>query len=338
MNRSVILIGIILGLLTILVAAVLIISELNRDNWEVSKGLELDKTLANAAMLEETNELKAQNIYDGIVQEAACHTITLDIVKGYVAEAKKRRDTLDEKAKAIVERKREIEAEANVSFAGNNPTMGELHDLLVPVGFLADMYGTNMAWKRGTDAIFFEVKGSGDGQFYRELTVLTLFRSGKQVWSSHAIRLKDKSIYVQDEEQRWVQVFDGNTGSFIAGSDAFGTQVKTPASKSEISSAEKLSGHEYDTPVAKIAKDLEDKIVTQYAEKKGISKTEALRQLESTPEAQRVAELDRRREDLKARMDHLVERAQISGMTPELKAEWDNIKMEAQKLKEDYSR
>jgi hypothetical protein len=110
MNRSVILTGIILGVPTILVAAVLIIFELKRDNWEVSKGLELDQTLADTAKLEKTNELTAQNIYDGIVQEAASHKITLEPVKGYIAEAKKRRDILEEKAKALAERKRKADA------------------------------------------------------------------------------------------------------------------------------------------------------------------------------------------------------------------------------------
>jgi hypothetical protein len=88
--------------------------------------------------------------------------------------------------------------------------------------------------------------------------------------------------------------------------------------------------------VAEVAKEIEDKIVTRYAQQKGESKDEALRQLESTPEARRVAELDRRRAELKRRMDRLVERAQREGMSSESEAEWKSIKEEAENLKKGY--
>ena len=48
-----------------------------------------------------------------------------------------------------------------------NPTMGDLHNILVPAGYLVGKFGNNMAWKKGDDAIYFEVHGSGNGQISR---------------------------------------------------------------------------------------------------------------------------------------------------------------------------
>jgi hypothetical protein len=97
----------------------------------------------------------------------------------------------------------------------SNPLAGDLHSLLVPAGFLVGKWKSNMAWKKGSDAIYFEVEGSGDGQFYRKLTVLTLFRDERQVWSSHVIKIKDKNVYIQDEGQHWVRVFDGENSQLL---------------------------------------------------------------------------------------------------------------------------
>ena len=138
-----------------------------------------------------------------------------------------------EKANPESDHIRSSEPHSTASPAVSNPAMGELHELLVPAGFRVDTYGENLAWKKGDDAIYFEVKGSGDGQYHRELTVLTLFRGGRQIWSSHAIKIEEKSIWIQDENQRWVRVFDCNTGSVVTGADGFGAKVDTPASKLE---------------------------------------------------------------------------------------------------------
>lgn len=90
-----------------------------------------------------------------------------------------------------------------------NPTMGDLHKILVPCGYLVGKHGNNMAWKQGVDALYFEVFGLGDGQITREIKLLTLYKASEMVWSSRSIKTTDKDeIYILNKNQDWQKVFD----------------------------------------------------------------------------------------------------------------------------------
>jgi len=110
------------------------------------------------------------------------------------------------------------------SITATNPTMGDLHKILVPAGYLVDTYGSNMAWKKGNEAIYFEVSGSGNGQIEREITVLTLFRGNNEIWSSRHIKIDSNKIYFLNDGGEWVQI-NTEAGGEAGSTGASGTET-----------------------------------------------------------------------------------------------------------------
>lgn len=98
----------------------------------------------------------------------------------------------------------ETDVQTQMPVRVKNPTMGEIHNILVPAGYLVTEYGNNMAWKKGDEAIYFEVSGSGNGQIEREITVLTLFKGGNQIWSSQHIKVDSNKVYILSDDHQWI--------------------------------------------------------------------------------------------------------------------------------------
>jgi len=87
----------------------------------------------------------------------------------------------------------------------SNPTAGELHSILRPAGYTVGMYGSNMAWKKGREAIYFEVQGSGSGQFKRRVKLLRLYDGGNEILSSRQVMIKQGRIFAFFA-QEWMQI------------------------------------------------------------------------------------------------------------------------------------
>ncbi|MBN1676793.1 MAG: hypothetical protein JXR37_37460 [Kiritimatiellae bacterium] len=90
-----------------------------------------------------------------------------------------------------------------------NPTMGELHELLVPAGWLVGKYLDNLAWKRGDEAVYFEVEGTGNGQIHRRVTLLEKYEDGKRIWSARQIRVVGEQIQIVRGAESWKAVLRG---------------------------------------------------------------------------------------------------------------------------------
>jgi len=107
MERPVKVFAVTCGVLAAAFVLAMLVFEMARDNWEIRHGLKLNETLAEAAEIEKIDELKAFNIYDGIVTEAARHKITLTEVQQYVEKAAVGRGRLEARAKAIARQRAE---------------------------------------------------------------------------------------------------------------------------------------------------------------------------------------------------------------------------------------
>jgi hypothetical protein len=85
-----------------------------------------------------------------------------------------------------------------------NPTGGEVHEILVPLGYLMHVdRNDGDVWRKGKDRFAFRVRGEGNGMFQRQIGLLSRRSNGKEQWRTTNVRVVNGILIVQPMGGRW---------------------------------------------------------------------------------------------------------------------------------------